>query len=331
MMLVNIADVVLRYTLSAPLPSSYELTQFCMVVIVYGGIAWCGLVGGHVALDLLGERLDRPGLGWLNASVRATSALLLFIVAWRSGLAAAEYYASGETSNMLRWPLYPFLAVTAAGAGLYGLILTMQAMNAWRASEQHDPEPMKPMTPTVAGVIRHARPIRAACAQDAGRPGDAGGRRCGLRRLAGLAGGALYPRPDAVRIQPHRRSLGDPVVRADGKPVQRLGREPRSVSLCPCAGRALARRARLGNGGRLCGLCGGVRIESRYRGHPRSRGLARNGALSLQPPPCHRCSGGGGDLWAFLFRPRPASSSTRCSPSNPSASCFSPASCRACC
>lgn len=134
MMLVAVLDVVLRYVFNAPLSSSYELIQLGMVLVVYCGLAWCGLTGGHIAVNFVGALLDRPRLRWLNALVHGVGAILFLVIAWRSTGEAVKYFASGETTNMLKAPLYPFLAAVAAGALLYAVTLALLSVKALRSA-----------------------------------------------------------------------------------------------------------------------------------------------------------------------------------------------------
>lgn len=129
MMLVSIVDVVGRYFFNAPLASAYELVQFSMVLIVFGGLALCGYVGGHVSINLLGALLNRPFGRWIKAIVHACGAVLFALIAWRSGLDALSYYSTGEVSNTTRIPFYLFVAAVALGSGLYCVVL---ALDAWK-------------------------------------------------------------------------------------------------------------------------------------------------------------------------------------------------------
>lgn len=123
MMFVDVVDVVLRYVFNAPLSGSYELIQLGMVLVVYCGLAWCGLVGGHVAINFVGPLLDRRSMRGLNALIHGLGAVLLAVIAWRSGGEAMTYFATGETTNLLKAPMYPFMAAVAAGAMLYAVVL----------------------------------------------------------------------------------------------------------------------------------------------------------------------------------------------------------------
>jgi TRAP-type C4-dicarboxylate transport system permease small subunit len=126
LMFYTVLDVILRYVFNAPFRSSLEFTQFCMAVVVFLGIAYCGWVGGHVAVDILERPLEKPGLRWVPVVLTLASAALFAAIAWYSledGIATMH-----RVSNMLRWPHWPFIFVTAAGSLLYAAVLLIQAI-----------------------------------------------------------------------------------------------------------------------------------------------------------------------------------------------------------
>jgi TRAP-type transport system small permease protein len=139
MMLVSVFDVALRYLFNSPLASSYELVQFCMLLIVFGGLGWTGYIGGHVALNLLGFVLDRSAWKWVKAAVPAIGATLFALIAVRSGYLTWQYYLSGEASNTLRFPFYPFAAVVTMGAMLYAASLFLESAKALVARQAKSP------------------------------------------------------------------------------------------------------------------------------------------------------------------------------------------------
>ena len=62
LMVYTVVDVVLRYVFNRPFSGSLEVTEFAMSVIVFLGIAYCGWIGGHVAVDILERPLENPRL-----------------------------------------------------------------------------------------------------------------------------------------------------------------------------------------------------------------------------------------------------------------------------
>jgi TRAP-type transport system small permease protein len=130
LMIYTVLDVVMRYVFNAPFRGSLEFTQFMMAVIVFLGLAYCGWTGGHVAVDILERPLEKPGLRWVPGLLALVSAGLFAAIAWYSfGEAMAT---TNRVSNMLRWPHYPFLLLTAFGSAVYAVVLVIQALRGTR-------------------------------------------------------------------------------------------------------------------------------------------------------------------------------------------------------
>ncbi len=72
----TVLDVVLRYVFNRPFSGSLEITEFAMSVIVFLGIAYCGWVGGHVAVDILERPLEDPRLRFVPVILTFVSAVL---------------------------------------------------------------------------------------------------------------------------------------------------------------------------------------------------------------------------------------------------------------
>lgn len=132
MMLTTVADVVLRYLFNAPFSGTFEIVESSMSIIVYCGLAYCGLVGGHIVIGVFDAALERPEARHLNVAVHLLGALVFALIAWQSGGEFLSSFRLGERSNTLRIPEYPFYAVAAAGAALYALVLLSHALNAAR-------------------------------------------------------------------------------------------------------------------------------------------------------------------------------------------------------
>jgi TRAP-type C4-dicarboxylate transport system permease small subunit len=129
--LYTVADVIMRYVFNAPFRSSLEFTQFMMAVVVFLGIAYCGRTGGHVAVDIFVQPLEKPGLSWIPPLLTLISAVLFAAIAWYSleeGLATMR-----RVSNMLRWPHWPFIFIVAGGSALYAIVLLLQAIQSFRS------------------------------------------------------------------------------------------------------------------------------------------------------------------------------------------------------
>jgi TRAP-type C4-dicarboxylate transport system permease small subunit len=126
----TVLDVVLRYVFNRPFSGSLELTEFAMSAIVFLGIAYCGWVGGHVAVDILERPLEDPRMRFVNVLLPLVGALLFAAIAWLSAVEALT--SMHRISNMMRWPHWPFQLTVAFGAAMYAVVLLVQAMQAAR-------------------------------------------------------------------------------------------------------------------------------------------------------------------------------------------------------
>lgn len=125
-------DVVMRYVLRLPFLGAYEMTELAMALIVFLGLPYCAATNGHVAVDVLGPVLDRPGLRWISVAVHLAGAALTAVMAWQAAIYASTSRSRGEATNMLKIELWPFELLTAAGMGLFSVVLLTQAWKAMR-------------------------------------------------------------------------------------------------------------------------------------------------------------------------------------------------------
>jgi TRAP-type C4-dicarboxylate transport system permease small subunit len=125
-------DVVMRYVLRLPFLGAYELTELAMALIVFLGLPYCAVTGGHVAVDVFGPVLDRPRLRWINALVHLAGAAVTAVMAWQSAVYAATSRSRGEATNMLRIEFWPFELLTAASLALFCVVLLVSAWKALR-------------------------------------------------------------------------------------------------------------------------------------------------------------------------------------------------------
>jgi TRAP-type C4-dicarboxylate transport system permease small subunit len=130
MMAMTAADVFMRYVFNAPLGSTVDVTQMAMVVAVFFALAHCGWTGGHVVVDVVAGVLPRVLLRPIAVATDLVGTALMLGIAWQSVVAAVDYAETGEVSFTIQVPLYPFLAVVAAGSLAYAAVLFATAARA---------------------------------------------------------------------------------------------------------------------------------------------------------------------------------------------------------
>ena len=130
LMVMTVADVVLRYVFNRPFEGSQEVTQLSMAIIVFLGIAYCGWTGGHISVDLFEKALDRPALRLLPLVIAWAGGLLFSVIAWQTAREALA--TTYKTSNMMFIPFYPFMLVAAFGSAMFAVVLFIQGINSVR-------------------------------------------------------------------------------------------------------------------------------------------------------------------------------------------------------
>lgn len=130
LMFLVIYEITMRYFFGRPFQNGYELTELAMSLIVAFGLPYTAIVGGHVSVDIFARWLDHPSMRWLTVLVHLAGAALLGFVAWRAYLYAAGSLRWGDITNMMRIPKHPFQFAVAISAGLFSMVLLLEAAKA---------------------------------------------------------------------------------------------------------------------------------------------------------------------------------------------------------
>lgn len=133
LMFLIVYEIFMRYFYGRPFRGGYEMTELIMSIIVAFGLPYAAITKGHVSVDIFSRWLDRPSMRWLNFLVCFAGAVLLALVAWRSGLHAFSGLRFGDATNMMRIPKFPFQLAIAISAGLFALVLLLDAFKSLRA------------------------------------------------------------------------------------------------------------------------------------------------------------------------------------------------------
>lgn len=127
MMLLTCADIVMRF-FGKPLPGVYDLVGFLGAVSVSFALAYTSVQRGHVAVEILMEKLPRRVQFRLLSIGNLAGAVFFLFLTWQSFLYARELLDTGEVSMTVAIPIHPFVFGTAAGCGLLSLVLIVDAV-----------------------------------------------------------------------------------------------------------------------------------------------------------------------------------------------------------
>lgn len=136
---VILIDVIGRY-FGTPLRGAQDLTQMSMLLLVFGGMALCDRIGGHISVDVFEKSFPR----WLNALGDIASALIGSIIfagiAYNMWFSAKMSAMLNQSTNIINLPFYWFklFIVVSCAIAAFGMILRMfSLMLGGQAPKEH--------------------------------------------------------------------------------------------------------------------------------------------------------------------------------------------------
>ena len=108
MMVITVADVLVRYLTPTNVPGSYEYVSLLFVLVIYLGLAYAQRENSHIAIDALYSRLPRRWRKLLQ--FLQLSAFLVFAAAltWYTAAVTWDNYVLGDTIlgaiSVVTWP-----------------------------------------------------------------------------------------------------------------------------------------------------------------------------------------------------------------------------------
>jgi TRAP-type C4-dicarboxylate transport system permease small subunit len=130
MMTLTFVDVVLRYVFNRPLRGAFEVTELMLLVLIFAGLPLVTHAGEHVTMDLVDRWLSARQRQALGRLMEAVSAALMFALTWFMWIKARRIAAYGDTTDVLRILVGPFVYFMVAMILLSGLIHLYRASSA---------------------------------------------------------------------------------------------------------------------------------------------------------------------------------------------------------
>lgn len=130
LVLVTVADVGGRYLFNKPLFGALEISEFLLVFMGFGGMAYAELRQAHIAVDFFVTALPRRIQTLLDSAASLLGAFFWGFVAWRAVDHAQQIREAGEVSINLALQTYPFYLVAAFGSLLFALLLAARMVGA---------------------------------------------------------------------------------------------------------------------------------------------------------------------------------------------------------
>jgi TRAP-type C4-dicarboxylate transport system permease small subunit len=124
MMMLTVTDVVMRLVFNNPVTASVEFTEYLILFVVYLGLAWCAMRGGHIKVEILVGRLPAR----VQAIINCINALIVMgLCAFLAWMAISESSASrdvGFASQITGIPDWPFYILVGFGFAVMFFAMT---------------------------------------------------------------------------------------------------------------------------------------------------------------------------------------------------------------
>ena len=133
--LLATANVALRIV-RVPVSGTYEVVSFLGAVVTAGALGYTQKRKDHIVVDILSDRFPEPVKRLLDAASYALTLLLFSIVSWQTFRYGETLLRTGELSETLKFPFYPFVFLVAAGFAVLALTLLLDLLGTiWRKEE----------------------------------------------------------------------------------------------------------------------------------------------------------------------------------------------------
>ena len=103
---ITLVSVVGRYGFGAPVPGDYELVEITCAVGVFLFFPFTHAISGNITADFFTSGLSRRKQRLLDIANDLVFALVAALLTWRLFEGLAEKFASGETTILIRIPLW---------------------------------------------------------------------------------------------------------------------------------------------------------------------------------------------------------------------------------
>lgn len=136
MMTAIILDVISRAVRNQSIPGLFELGETVLVAAVFLGMAYTGATNGHIAVDLLTERLPRHISRILVLIAWILTEITLIWLIYATTLRALASTSSNENRmGIVNWPIWPTRWVIVVGLVAMAIVALVNILRLIQGNE----------------------------------------------------------------------------------------------------------------------------------------------------------------------------------------------------
>ncbi len=122
LMALTAADVVSRYIFNWPIRGAFEVTELLLLVLIFAGLPLASRADEHVTLDFIDMLLGPRGRLLLRRLSHLVCGLLILGLALRVWVKAGKIAGYGDTTEVLRLPVGPFVYFMAIMVAITAIV-----------------------------------------------------------------------------------------------------------------------------------------------------------------------------------------------------------------
>jgi TRAP-type C4-dicarboxylate transport system permease small subunit len=122
LMALTTADVIGRYIFNWPVRGAFEITELLLLTLIFAGLPLASRADEHVTLDFIDMILTARGRLLVRRIVDLICGLLILGLAWAVWIKAGKIAGYGDTTEVLRIPVGPFVYFMAVMVAVTGIV-----------------------------------------------------------------------------------------------------------------------------------------------------------------------------------------------------------------
>jgi TRAP-type transport system small permease protein len=129
LMLIPLIDILMRRIFTSALPGAYELSELALGLMVFATLAYCGVRGSHIVVDVITSHLPRKTQGIVDIVILFISSAAMGLMSWQLISRAFTLKAGHEVTTILYIPVFPFVLLAGLGCVLLALVFLAQFLD----------------------------------------------------------------------------------------------------------------------------------------------------------------------------------------------------------
>ena len=106
-----------------PIPGDYEIAEAGLAFVAFAFLGWCTLTRGHAVVSLVTDKFSARANAVIELVMESLALVAAVFIAWRHWVGMLDKFNIGETSFILRYPIWWAYAAGMLGAAVWVIVL----------------------------------------------------------------------------------------------------------------------------------------------------------------------------------------------------------------